>query len=59
MKKFLLILVAIGFFSCSKDDCQSDPSKRSGAKCKDGTTTSATGSGACSGHGGVSVWQCK
>ncbi len=29
---------------------------RVGAICKDGTTSTATGSGACSGHGGVSQW---
>jgi hypothetical protein len=30
---------------------------RIGAVCKDGTTSTATGSGACSHHGGVSCWQ--
>jgi hypothetical protein len=30
---------------------------RVGAICKDGTTSTATGSGACSHHGGVSCWQ--
>ncbi len=30
---------------------------RIGAICKDGTTSTATGSGACSHHGGVSCWQ--
>jgi hypothetical protein len=30
---------------------------RIGATCKDGTTSKATGSGACSHHGGVSCWQ--
>ncbi len=30
--------------------------KRTGAKCKDGTTSTATGSGACSHHGGVKEW---
>jgi hypothetical protein len=29
---------------------------RTGAKCDDGTTSSATGSGACSGHQGVNCW---
>ncbi len=29
---------------------------RVGAKCKDGTTSSATGRGACSHHGGVDYW---
>src|ERR1019366_7109596 len=30
---------------------------RIGATCKDGTNSTATGSGACSHHGGVSCWQ--
>ena len=30
---------------------------RIGAMCKDGTSSKATGSGACSHHGGVSCWQ--
>ena len=30
---------------------------RIGATCKDGWASSATGSGACSHHGGVSCWQ--
>lgn len=30
---------------------------RVGAVCNDGTTSKATGSGACSHHGGVSCWQ--
>ncbi len=29
---------------------------RTGAMCKDGTTSAATGSGACSRHGGVDYW---
>lgn len=29
---------------------------RIGAVCNDGTTSKATGSGACSHHGGVSCW---
>ena len=30
---------------------------RIGATCKDGTGSKATGSGACSHHGGVSCWK--
>jgi len=30
---------------------------RIGATCNDGTTSTATDSGACSHHGGVSCWQ--
>jgi hypothetical protein len=32
---------------------------RVGAICKDGTRSSATGTGACSGHGGVNYWLCN
>lgn len=31
-------------------------SARTGAVCNDGTSTTATGGGACSGHGGVAYW---
>jgi len=34
-------------------------SVRTGAKCRDGSTSSATGRGACSHHGGVSYWVTK
>lgn len=43
----------------SNSNCENDQSKRRGAKCKDGTESTATGSGACSGHGGVNYWLCK
>jgi len=33
-----------------------DPTRRIGAICKDGWRSSATGSGACSHHGGVAYW---
>ena len=33
------------------------PQPRVGANCTDGTTSTATGSGACSWHGGVQSWQ--
>jgi hypothetical protein len=39
--------------------CDSVRTNRIGAKCKDGTTSTATGSGACSSHGGVDYWICK
>jgi hypothetical protein len=32
------------------------PGTRTGALCKDGTHSDATGSGACSSHGGVECW---
>lgn len=64
----LLLFFAFSAITCSKDsgsaspnttDCQNDQSKRRGARCKDGTESTATGSGACSGHGGVDYWLCK
>ncbi|MBN2037290.1 MAG: endonuclease/exonuclease/phosphatase family protein [Chitinispirillaceae bacterium] len=44
-----------------KADCRKDCPKaqRISAKCKDGTTDSRTGSGACSGHQGVDCWECR
>ena len=35
---------------------QTAPRHRIGAMCNDGTTSTATGRGACSHHGGVSCW---
>lgn len=32
---------------------------RTGAACRDGTTSSNTGRGACNGHGGVVCWECR
>lgn len=59
-KLFFIGLVALSLTSLScKKDCQDDPSQRAGARCKDGTKSSATGSGACSHHGGVDYWICK
>lgn len=33
-------------------------SDRTGAICKDGSTSTSTGAGTCSGHGGVNKWLC-
>jgi len=57
-----IILSTIFLISCKDDpdsagDCA--PENRTGTVCKDGTTSNATGSGACSGHGGVDYWICK
>jgi endonuclease G len=41
---------------CNK---QCPQARRTGAQCKDGTKSSARGSGACSGHGGVKCWECE
>ncbi len=67
MKKILILTVlALGAFSCtqstgstlvaSKQDCNT---YITGAVCNDGTTSTSTGSGTCSGHGGVKAWKCK
>src|SRR5690606_29647822 len=66
---FILIFLVVG---CSKDEdtsstnnssssapCDQTHTQRVGAKCNDGTTSTATGSGACSHHGGVAYWLCK
>ena len=51
----LFLLLSLFVSNCDKS---SDPvsGERRGAVCKDGTTTTATGSGACSHHGGVDHW---
>jgi hypothetical protein len=64
MKTVIRLLFIISMISCSKEDdpgqpCSSTLTTRVGAKCVDGTTSSATGSGACSSHGGVEYWLCK
>ena len=59
MKKILfafLIIISLFFNSCHTTEPEGE---RTGAVCKDGTTTSATGSGACSHHGGVDYWTYK
>lgn len=38
-------------------DCP--PESRTGAACRDGTTSGNAGRGACNGHGGVVCWECK
>jgi hypothetical protein len=53
MKNRLIILTLVSavtlLLACSKG-------KRIGARCNDGTRSSATGRGACSHHGGVDYW---
>ena len=52
-------------FSCCEDQYAEDNSCPAGspnivgAKCNDGTNSSATGSGACSHHDGVRYWICR
>ncbi|HZY80607.1 MAG TPA: hypothetical protein VFE50_13870 [Cyclobacteriaceae bacterium] len=70
MKKisFLRILFLLLLVACSSSDPDPEPPEpeppappanciRIGANCKDGTTSTATGSGACSHHGGVASWK--
>lgn len=55
---FLLLMIPVG--SCEKDHpCDNVYTTRVGAICMDGSKTDATGSGACSNHGGVNYWVCK
>jgi endonuclease G len=44
----------------SADPCSQHcpDSMRTGAVCKDGTSSNARGRGACTGHGGVQCWKC-
>ena len=64
MKKVLLI-TSIAFAllsSCAKEEtstCSAGDPNIIGATCNDGSTSSATGSGACSSHGGVATWTCS
>lgn len=71
MNRLVFIIIVLGIFSCVKSDdvgssnnnngvpCDQDHTERVGAKCNDGTSSSATGQGACSSHDGVDYWLCK
>lgn len=65
MKNKIYILALFLLLSCSSDNDEPEPEPipqqciRIGAICNDGTTSTATGSGACSHHGGVKNWICK
>jgi hypothetical protein len=62
MKKLILPLLLLLFFSSCEDEETSKecpPANRTGAICNDGSQSTATGSGACSNHGGVKTWICK
>jgi hypothetical protein len=39
--------------------CDNQSTNRIGAICNDGSRSGATGSGACSHHGGVNYWLCN
>jgi len=54
--KILFIITLASALAFGGNAAQSDR-HRIGAVCNDGTTSKATGSGACSHHGGVSCWQ--
>lgn len=70
MKKLIILLAFFFFltsnFSCSKKcessgvshECDNNDTQKVGCMCNDGTQSTATGSGACSGHGGVKHWLC-
>jgi len=59
----LFAVLTIFILHACKDDNPVDsgdcPNGRRSAVCNDGTTSSATGSGGCSGHGGVDYWLCN
>ncbi|HYG03237.1 MAG TPA: hypothetical protein VD927_12385 [Chryseosolibacter sp.] len=64
MNRLFSILLLVVSLSCSEDDpggvpCDADHTQRIGAICMDGSRSDATGSGACSHHGGVDYWLCK
>jgi hypothetical protein len=65
MKKHVYLIFCIFMviiFSCEPDDkysCDSSSPNRTGAVCKDGSTSNSVGSGTCSGHGGVKYWLCN
>ncbi len=64
IKKLFLILIILlsASLSCTKTDEVTNSSGdcvRVGAICNDGTRSNATGSGACSHHGGVREWICQ
>lgn len=61
MKKILFIILffLVVVSGCADNSTSPSEGTRIGAVCKDGTTTDATGSGACSHHGGVDHWIYK
>ena len=64
MKKLLLssiIFIAFAMTSSCEEpshECGANEIDRIGAVCLDGSTSSSTGSGTCSSHGGVDYWLC-
>lgn len=58
--KSIIISVCLIWVGCVSTVCLRDcpKSSRNGATCRDGWHSYSTGSGTCSGHGGVSCWDC-
>ena len=56
MKNIICFVALMGLTACANFTGPEPRERRAGAICKDGTRSSATGSGACSGHGGVRTW---
>lgn len=54
---YLLLYIAFATFLISYFSSQESQGYRIGATCSDGWSSSATGSGACSHHGGVARWR--
>jgi hypothetical protein len=54
--RIFIFLVFLTVFGCNKAGDPVSSGVRVGAICNDGTTSTATGSGACSHHGGVKEW---
>jgi uncharacterized protein YceK len=62
--KNLFIVFVLGITliisGCAKTGkCEAGDTNIVGAKCNDGTSSSATGQGACSHHDGVKYWECE
>ena len=58
MRSLMVFFAAVAVSSILVMTCEKNPTEgtRCGAVCNDGTTSDATGSGACSYHGGVDHW---
>lgn len=62
MKRIIFLTLILLATACKKTktyQCNAGDPNIIGCKCNDGTTSNATGSGACSGHGGVQYWTCE
>lgn len=75
IKSLVIIFLVLTFTFCKKEEasvpesatvtnassypCDSAHTQRVGCICNDGTSSTATGSGACSHHDGVKYWLCK